>query len=104
GQREGWSEILLSDGRRAWVPTADITHDPDVPRATEMPSMEAASPPAAAVDANTRELAAEVARLRRVVDDLATWRTKLPDAAPSAVPLPEGIPWAIGGAGLVAGI
>lgn len=105
GQREGWSEILLADGRRAWVPTADITHVPDAPRPTESPSsVEAASPLSAEIDAHTRELAAEVARLRRVADDLATWRTKLPDAAPSAAPLPEAIPWAIGGAGLAAGI
>src|SRR5207344_2395199 len=29
GERDGWSEIRLGDGRRAWVPTADITRAPE---------------------------------------------------------------------------
>ncbi len=104
GQRDGWSEILLSDGRRAWVPTAEITHVSDAPRPTEIP-VAAPTPVATPVetDANLRDLATEVARLRRVTDDLTTWRTNLPDAAPAA-PIPEAIPWALGGAGLVVGI
>jgi len=104
GQREGWSEILLSDGRRAWVPTAEITHVADAPRPTEGPAaVPAPGPTPMGIDSNLRDLATEVARLRRVTDDLTTWRTNLPAAAPGT-PMPEAVPWAVGGAALVVGI
>ncbi|MEO6028423.1 MAG: SH3 domain-containing protein [Candidatus Binatia bacterium] len=104
GQRDGWSEILLSDGRRAWVPTAEIAHVPDAPRPTESHvAVPAASPAPVEIDSNLSDLATEVARLRRVTDDLTTWRTNLPDVAP-VTPIPEAVPWAVGGAALAVGI
>ncbi len=104
GQRDGWSEILLSDGRRAWVPSAEIAHVPEAPRSTERPvAVPASSPAPVEIASDLRDLATEVARLRRVADDLTTWRTALPDAAPVR-PIPEAVPWAVGGGALVAGI
>ena len=109
GERDGWSEILLSDGRRAWVPTTGIAPIGDArsPRSTEIPSVAAATPsPEAASsssDATARELTTEVARLRGVLDELTTWRALLPEPN-AARPSAEDIPWVIGGVALVIGL
>jgi hypothetical protein len=100
GQRDGWSEILLGDGRRAWVPTTEIARASEPARPTDDPSP-AVSPSGHPSEA--RELATEVERLRRIADDLATWRTNLPTAAAPAETVPDFVPWAVGAA-LVAGI
>ena len=109
GERDGWSEILLSDGRRAWVPTTGIVRIGDArsPRSTEIPSVAAATPyPEAASsssDATARELTTEVARLRGVVDELTTWRANLPELNATR-PGAENLPWMIGGVALVIGL
>jgi hypothetical protein len=105
GERDGWSEIRLGDGRRAWVPTVEIARAPEpAPRVPE-PSQPTNDPPVASSPeprSDTRELANEIERLRRVTDDLAAWRTNLPTTAPAET-LPEMFPWALGAA-FVAGI
>jgi hypothetical protein len=103
GEREGWSEILLSDGRRAWVPTAEITHIAETPRPSPAPT---ASPAATAVigapDRSVQELGAEIVRLRGVVDELSAWRTSLPAETAAPVPIADDVPWMVAGvAGLI---
>ena len=76
-EREEWSEIQLPDGRRAWVPTAEVTRveDPprDPPRVRESAVATAGPTPSEApapLEPPTDELGAEIDRLRGVVDDL----------------------------------
>jgi len=103
GEREGWSEILLPDKQRPWVPTAGISRITEPPRPTEDPAVAAtpAATAAPAADSVNRELVAEIARLRATVDELAAWRAGLPEAGESR---PDDVPWVIGGAGLVLGL
>lgn len=84
--REGWSEILLADGRRAWVPTADLVHSQgQKPSATPTPAAVATpdpSPRADPVPDVQTSLVVEITRLRAVVDDLETrQRSDLPPGA-----------------------
>ena len=75
--RDGWSEILLADGRRAWVPTGELvrTAEPQKPTPTPnvvtTPETVATADPVPEVQAS---LEVEIARLRTVVDDLETRR------------------------------
>jgi len=115
GERDGWSEILLPDGRRAWVPSAEITRIGDTASARSTHSTEspvtavtpffpdAATVGSSAPDRSAPELTAEVARLRGVVNELTAWRAKLPEPAETP-PLAEGIPWMIGGVALLVGL
>jgi len=105
GERDGWSEILLADGRRAWVPTADLTHGGDGPRPTEIAIADVPAPAPTGQDHGSHELAAEVVRLRVAIDDLARSRTTVP--APAGVVPPavaDEIPWAIAAVALIIGI
>ncbi len=109
GERDGWSEIRLSDGRRAWVPAGELDRSEEPPQPKASPSLgpdaPIASPPAADSSNPTRDLAAEVARLRSLVDDFEARRTDvsaLPTGAP--FPFPEGFVWMIGGAALIVGM
>jgi hypothetical protein len=105
GERDGWSEIRLSDGRRAWVPAGEIARSEEPPQPKASPSLGPNAPIAADLDNPTRDLAAEVARLRSLVDDFEARRTNVP-APPTntTFPLPEGFVWMIGGASLIVGI
>ena len=107
GERDDWSEILLSDGRRAWVPTAEIARG-DPPHPIESPVSTVSAPATTAAlsgpDHTADELRAEIARLRAVVDDLTSWRARLPETVESTLPLRGDIPWAIAGAALIIGL
>lgn len=105
GQRDGWSEILLRDGRRAWIPTAEVVRVAEASRPTDDPTPvpSPSAEPRAEPQAAPHELASEIDRLRRVTDDLTTWRTNLPNAGAPTEKLPDVLPWAVGAA-FVAGI
>lgn len=107
-EREDWSEIQLPDGRRAWVPTAEVTRvqDPprDPPRVRESPLPTTAPTLAvtpAAAETVVPELRAEIDRLRSVVDELAHRPTQeqVPEAA-----FPDDTTLVIAGAALLVGI
>lgn len=107
-EREEWSEIQLPDGRRAWVPTAEVTRveDPprEPPRARESP-LPTAVPTLVATPAVAEpiapELRAEVDRLRTVVDELGRRRPeeRLPEPT-----IPHDATLVIAGAALLVGI
>ncbi len=104
GERDDWSEILLPDGRRAWVPTAEVTRIEEPPRVRESPRATATPGPAetAAPDARHGEdLGAEIARLRTIVDELARRRPEEP--APRASPIDDATS-IIAGVALIVGI
>jgi hypothetical protein len=103
GERDGWSEILLSDGRRAWVPTAEIARSGDGPRPTEVPTPVAPAPAPPRQDQAPQELTSEVVRLRALVDELARLLTTLPGPAETRPPVADEIPWAIAAAALIVG-
>jgi hypothetical protein len=105
GERDDWSEILLPDGRRAWVPTAEVTRIEEAPRARESAPASAAPEPAETEGVATRhrdELGAEIARLRAAVDELARRRSEAPPA-PRGVDLNDSA-LMIAGAALIVGI
>jgi hypothetical protein len=109
GERDGWSEIRLPDGRRAWVPAGEIARTEDPPPPKPIPSLAppepTASPFSTEAEDPTRDLAAEVARLRSLVDDFEARRANpAPPADGSPFPLPEGFIWIVGGAALIVGI
>lgn len=108
-ERDDWSEIQLPDGRRAWVPTAEVTlvAEPprDQPRARESP-LPTALPtlvvtPAAAEPA-ALELRTEIDRLRSVVDELAR-RPPAEERAPETT-FPNDATLVMAGAALLVGI
>lgn len=116
-ERDGWSEIRLGDGRRAWVPTDEIVRLAAAPAAAAAASPRSDSHPtplatpqrvadveADGVDAESAaaELRREVARLRQVADDLAE-ETRRHDAL-AANRLPEGAPWVIAVLALAVGL
>lgn len=92
--RDGWSEILLTDGRRAWVPTADLVHSESpkasatpVPTVVTTPDPPSRADPVPAVQAS---LVVEITRLRAVVDDLETRRhVDLPPGVSQQGPVTE---------------
>jgi hypothetical protein len=107
GERDGWSEILLPDKRRAWVPSSDITRVKDVPQPADDPVGTATPTPAETTSAETssdRALAAEIARLRGTVDELAAWRASLPDPGDEPFDRTGEVPWVVGGAGFALGL
>lgn len=111
-ERDEWSEIQLPDGRRAWVPTAEVTRveDPvrdaprDPPRARESP-LPTAVPTVVATPAVAEpigpDLKAEIDRLRSVVDELA--RRRAEEHAPDTA-FPDDATLVIAGAALLVGI
>lgn len=109
-ERDGWSEILLADGRRAWVPAGDLARSDDQPRAKDAPTISATptiGPEVGALlpDHPKSDLAAEIARLRLLVDELESWRTASASHPASAnPPFADEIPWLIGGVALVVGL
>ena len=83
--RDGWSEILLADGRRAWVPTGELVRT-EAPKPATTPTV--AATPEAAPTADTEpnaqaSLVVEIARLRAVIDDLETRPRSVPTTPPS---------------------
>jgi hypothetical protein len=106
-ERDGWSEIRLPDGRRAWVPAGEIARIDERPqaKASVLGSTPTASPAGETGREPSLELAAEIARLKHLVDELEASRNEVP-ATPSGVgsPLPEGFVWMVGGAALLVGI
>jgi hypothetical protein len=107
GESDGWSEILLPDKRRAWVPSSDITRVKDAPQPTDDPAGTATPSPAETTtdEASTdRALAAEIARLRGTVDELAVWRASLPEPGDDPLDRMGEVPWVVGGAGLALGL
>jgi hypothetical protein len=115
-ERDGWSEIRLRDGRRAWVPSNDIVRlavaaAAATPRTEPSPRpspIEHAGNPAEAVGADAvpdgaiQELRREIARLRQVADDLAD-ETRRSEATPLSR-LPEGASWVLGALALAIGL
>jgi hypothetical protein len=85
-ERDDWSEIELPDGRRAWVPTAEVTRIEEPPRArattvatpvptaAETPREPATEP----VPPPPNELGAEIDRLRMIVDAMERRRAEDP--------------------------
>ncbi|MCC6763099.1 MAG: SH3 domain-containing protein [Deltaproteobacteria bacterium] len=107
GERDGWSEVLLPDGRRAWVPAGDLVHAVEAARPSA--DVPATATPAAAPSSESgpdaREgLATEVARLRSVVDALAAERRQTPPRAGDPASVPEVVPIVAAGIGLVVGV
>ena len=108
-EHDGWGEILLPDGRRAWVPAADLVHAAAPPSAAASPT---APTPDATADLSAAErrpdlyseLATEIARLRAVVDALENERHRVPASDPEPVREAGGAPLAVGGVGLLVGI
>ena len=108
GERDGWSEIRLPDGRRAWVPAGEIARSEEPPEAKPSqlePVMATASPASETAEDPSLELEAEITRLKSLVDELEARRSEGP-ATPIGVggPLPEGFVWMVGGAALLVGI
>ena len=112
GEREGWSEIRLADGRKAWVPSSEISRVGDAP-AAPIATVAAVATPAAPEEAGAgapvptagpasgaSELTSEIARLRRIVDELEAQRAS---AAAPALP-DDAFPWPIAGAAICLGI
>jgi hypothetical protein len=106
GERDGWSEILLPDKRRAWVPTADITRAKETSEPTDEPvaTATATETTTAGDGSKEHELATEIARLRATVDELAAWRASSPEPRGGALPRTDEVPWVVGGAGLALGL
>lgn len=105
-ERDDWSEIELPDGRRAWVPTAEVRRIEEPPRvrgtvvASAAPTpLETPSPGPVATPAH--ELEAEIGRLRSAVDDLERLRTQ--DSPPRPTMLGDQVAL-IAGAALLVGI
>jgi hypothetical protein len=66
--RDGWSEILLADGRRGWVPTNEIVRADSKVAATPVISLTPdATAHADAIPAAQASLVIEIARLRSVI-------------------------------------
>ncbi|MEB2283448.1 MAG: hypothetical protein B6D46_06745 [Polyangiaceae bacterium UTPRO1] len=107
GEQDGWSEILLPDGRRAWVPAAEIVHIPDpAPSSPALPAVAAAAtaPPPEPAPNLQASLAAEITRLRSVVDALEAERRQAPrPMGGEPPPISEVAPLVTGTIGLVVG-
>lgn len=109
GERDDWSEIQLPDGRRAWVPTAEVTRIEDPPRvratavatAIPTPTEAPAEPPPDPIEPPPNELGAEIERLRMIVDAMERSRAEKPP--PRAIALDDGM-LVIAGAALLVGI
>ncbi len=109
GERDGWSEIRLPDGRRAWVPATEIARN-EAPRAVQASPLAITTPVEAAAPADdpprpasdpAGELAIEITRLRALVDAL---EARQADASrPGVTSLPESVAWTLGGVALVVG-
>jgi hypothetical protein len=107
-EREDWSEIQLPDGRRAWVPTAEVTRveDPprDPPRVRDGPVATAVPTPLetpVAAERSTDDLGAEIDRLRSVIDELS--RRQAAERTPEKA-FPDDTILVIAGAALLVGI
>lgn len=109
GERDGWSEILLPDGRRAWVPSTEITRIGNLasartPLPTESPLATGIPLAATATDDAREDLVAEVERLRVIVDELAAWRATALEPARGSFPYADDLPWLVAAAALVVGL
>lgn len=108
-ERDDWSEIQLPDGRRAWVPTAEVTRIEDPPRvratavatAIPTPNETPPEPPLDTRDPPPSELGAEIERLRMIVDALE--RRRAEDPPPRAIAMDDRT-LVIAGAALLVGI
>lgn len=96
-EHDGWTEIVLRNGKRALVPSSEVADEaapPPVPQAKPAPAP-GAGPPSSADEPSTdtaaptptatppdpvAELRAEVTRLRAVVDELTALKPPAPDA------------------------
>jgi len=108
-ERDDWSEVQLPDGRRAWVPTAEVTRIEDPPRARATavatplptPTETPPEPPPDPMDPPPNELGAEVERLRMIVD--AMERRHVEEPPPRAIVTDDRTLF-IAGAALLVGI
>lgn len=103
--QDGWSEILLADGRRAWVPTGELVRT-EAPKPAATPSVAATPEATAPVDAAPNpqaSLVVEIARLRAVIDDLESRPRAVPPAPASPLASAAEAIAAAAGAGFVLG-
>ncbi|MCC6847639.1 MAG: SH3 domain-containing protein [Deltaproteobacteria bacterium] len=105
GERDGWSEILLPDGRRAWVPAGDLVHAQETARAPADATTTAAPAPSPEPGADPRaDLMTEISRLRSVVDALEAERLRAPQTTGDPAGVPEAAPIVAAAVGLVVGV
>jgi len=106
GERDGWSEVLLADGRRAWVPSVDLVH-PSAPPTPGVEAIASATPeaPIAAdpVPMAQASLGVEIARLRALVDELAANARERTESPPRPT-LPADTAPLVGGVAFVVGL
>ena len=103
GEREGWSEVRLGDGRSGYVRSSELA---PLPVEVEAHPADASATPAAAVDpqvtrgelerlsaqqgALLAEMQSEIGRLRAIADTLAAVR---PASESTSDGEPDGAPW-----------
>jgi len=99
GEREGWSEVGLSDGRRGWVPSAEIVaatdaSTPPTPAAVSAPGGEQPASETDEIAALRAEVASLQAHERMALDELRSEirqvhetldRLAVPAETPSAI-------------------